>query len=93
MYVKVLVGNFNQEKALAGAFSVITKLLVEALISTLYILRSLWSPDDRWQSRPVQVLSGVLAARDTGETNTSHQQQLNNKQGRLCFTGILAVVF
>ena len=41
MYVKVLVGNFNQEKALAGAFSVITKLLVEALISTLYILRSL----------------------------------------------------
>ena len=48
-YVKAVVAAFNQEKALVGAFSVITNLrmdLFEALVTTI-LVRSMWVSCDR----------------------------------------------
>ena len=47
--MKALVGAFNQEKALVGAFSVITKLrmkIFEALVFTVFTSSFPWRPEN-----------------------------------------------
>ena len=62
--MKALVGAFNQEKALVGAFSVITNLRMD-LRFKLYVLHLYWPPD---QMGPIKYLdigtSAATAARN-----------------------------
>ena len=65
--MKALVASFNQEKALVGAFSVITNLRMElfaALIQRLLLLQTMENAS-REQS----------GAADTGQGNISHIHQ------------------
>ena len=67
--MKVLVGAFNQEKALVGAFSVITNLLMElfeAIISTVYsgvqtFMAFMLDEKPEWTQHRLKILIGSSA--------------------------------
>ena len=82
--MKALVGAFNQEKALVGAFSVIVQLIVEpmehytALNLTLFAEPSVMEPAVLQYPRPSPAPASYLPAPDNKRADYNQNKQLTH---------------
>ena len=76
--MKAVVAAFNQEKALVGAFSVITNLRMELFEALVGVVARIFSPEYRFALglllEPEDEAGLVPAARPAGETGVARQR-------------------